>query len=44
MGICECIGDIDGVGGGVLYKESSLDVGILGNSRYGVFTDISFDA
>ena len=29
MGICECIGDIDGVGGCVLYKESSLDVGIL---------------
>ena len=28
----------------VLYKESSLDVGILGNSRYRVFTDISFDA
>ena len=40
----ECIGDIDGVGGCVLYKESSLDVGILGNSRYRVFTDISFDA
>lgn len=32
------------LGGCVLYKESSLDVGILGNSRYRVFTDISFDA
>lgn len=29
---------------GVYFTKNPLDVGILGNSRYGVFTDISFDA